>query len=278
MDRLDDQVVMITGGARGQGRTHAVAAARLGASVVLLDRCEDVAVLGYPLGTAEDLAETARLVEEAGGAVLALPCDVTSSEATEAAVATAVERFGRIDVLVANAGVTGGGSIQNVDRAMWDEVIGTNLTGVMTSMRAVSPHMIERGYGRIVAISSMMGRTATPGLLPYIASKWGVIALVKSAAQDLAAFGITVNAIAPGNVSTPMVHNARLYGLLRPDLAEPGWDDVAPALARGHVQPDALIEPEEITAAVLFLVGEGARHITGAVLDVSAGASARQLG
>lgn len=278
MQRLDDQVVMITGGARGQGRCHAVAAAERGASVFLLDRCADVAPVGYPLATPADLAETERLVREAGGEVLALLCDVADTDATEAAVAQAIERFGRVDVLVANAGVTGGGSIQNVERAVWDEVVGTNLTGVMTSMRAVSPHMIKQGYGRIVAISSMMGRSASPGSLPYVASKWGVIAVVKCAAQDLAAFGITVNAIAPGNISTPMVHNDALYGLLRPDLAAPTWADVAPVLARLHVQPDPLIEPEEITSALMFLIGEDARHITGAVLDVSAGASARQVG
>jgi SDR family mycofactocin-dependent oxidoreductase len=272
---LDGQVVVVTGGARGQGRTHAVAAAREGARVALLDRCADNPLVRYPLATEEDLRTTEKLVTEAGGEALGLVCDVSDPAAVDAAIATVLERFGRIDVLLANAGVSNGGSIQDLDQAVWDDTIATNLTGVMASMRAVAPTMIAQGSGRIVATTSMMGRTSAPGLIPYVASKWAVIGLVKSAAQDLAPFGITVNAVAPGNVSTPMVHNDTLYRGLRPDLAEPTWDDVAPILQRLHVQPVALIEPEEISDAVLFLVGPGARHITGAVLDVSAGANAR---
>ena len=142
-------------------------------------------------------------------------------------------------------------------------------------MRAVAPHMIERGYGRIVATSSNQGRMAVPGSAPYVASKWGVIGLVKAAALDLAPFGITVNAVAPGNTSTPMVHNEPLYRALRPDLPDVTWDDVAPVLQQYHVQPVALLDPAEITAAVLFLIGPHTPHITGSVIDVSAGSAAR---
>lgn len=278
MGTLDEQVVVITGGARGQGRAHAVAAARRGARVALLDRCADSPQVRYPMATEADLRETEKLVTEAGAQALGLVCDVGDSAAVDAAIAEVVRTFGRIDVLLANAGVSTVGSIQDLDRAVWDETVSSNLTGVMVSMRAVAPHMIERGYGRIVATTSMMGRTAGPGMSSYCASKWGVIGLVKSAAQDLAQFGITVNAVAPGNISTPMVHNESLYRGLRPDLADPQWDDVAPILQRLHVQPIAVLPPEEITSAVMFLIGPEARYITGAVLDVSAGASARQLG
>jgi NAD(P)-dependent dehydrogenase (short-subunit alcohol dehydrogenase family) len=142
-------------------------------------------------------------------------------------------------------------------------------------MRAAAPVMIAQRYGRIVAISSMMGRGTTGGMGSYTASKWGVIGLVKSAAQDLAGFGITVNAIAPGTVDTPMVRNEALIRKVRPDLDAPTMEDAAKFLGMLHVQPDALIDPEEISAAVLFLLGPGAVHMTGAVLDVSAGASAR---
>jgi NAD(P)-dependent dehydrogenase (short-subunit alcohol dehydrogenase family) len=135
--------------------------------------------------------------------------------------------------------------------------------------------MIARGYGRIVATTSNQGRMAVAGSVPYVASKWGVIGLVKAAALDLAPFGVTVNAVAPGNTSTPMVHNEPLYRALRPDLAEVTWDDVAPVLLQHHVQPVALLDPAEITAAVLFLIGPDTPHITGSVIDVSAGSAAR---
>ena len=135
--------------------------------------------------------------------------------------------------------------------------------------------MIGQRSGRIIGISSMMGRTSQPAIPAYTASKWGVIGLCKSAACELASFGVTVNVIAPGNVSTPMIHNEELYRLMRSDLEHATKDDVAPVMVGLHVQPVPWLEPEEITAAVVYLVSEGARHITGSVIDVDAGASAR---
>ena len=183
--------------------------------------------------------------------------------------------LGSVDILVANAGVSTMGSICTMDAAEWSEIIDTNLTGVFNAMRAVAPHMRRQRWGRIIAISSMMGRTAQPGIPAYAASKWGVIGLCKSVALELAGFGVTVNAIAPGNVSTPMIHNDILYRLIRPDLDHPTADDVAPAMAVLHGQPVPWLEPEEISAAVVYLASESARHITGSVIDVDAGASAR---
>lgn len=273
--RLHDQVVLITGGARGQGRSHAQAVAREGAHVVLFDRCADADGIPYGLATEGDLAHTAELVRAQGREALTLVGDAADPADVGKAVAAAMERFDRIDVLLANAGVHGGGSIQDAARAVWDEVVATNLTGVFESMRAVAPHMIDRGYGRIVATASMLSRSAVPGAVPYVASKWGVVGLVKAAALDLAPFGITVNAVAPGNIATPMVHNAALYRALRPDLKEPTWDDVAPALQKYHAQPVAVLEPAEITAAVMFLIGPDTPHITGSVIDVNAGSAAR---
>lgn len=273
--RLEGQAALVTGAARGQGRSHAVALAREGADVVLVDRCSDTPQVGYPLATAADLAETEALVRKEGREAVPVRGDVRDPAVLDDAVTAALERFGRLDVALANAGVYGGGSIQDADRAVWDEVLAANLTGVFQTLRAVAPAMIERDYGRIVATASNMGRSAIPGAVPYVASKWGVIGLVKAAALDLAPFGITVNAVAPGNTSTPMVHNSALYRALRPDLADPVWADVAPVLQQHHVQPVALLEPSEITAAVLFLVGPDTPHITGSVIDVSAGSAAR---
>jgi SDR family mycofactocin-dependent oxidoreductase len=269
------RVAVITGGARGQGRSHAVALARLGADIALGDLCHDLDTVGYPLATADDLAETARLVEKEGRRCMASVVDVRELESLLGFVDDVRAALGTVDILVANAGVSTMGSICTMGAAEWDEIIDTNLGGVFNAMRAVAPHMRRQRWGRIIAISSMMGRTAQPGIPAYAASKWGVIGLCKSVALELAGFGVTVNAIAPGNVSTPMIHNDVLYRLARPDLDHPTADDVAPAMADLHGQPVPWLEPEEISAAVVYLASESARHITGTVLSVDAGAAAR---
>lgn len=275
MGDLEGRVALVTGAARGQGRSHAVALARAGADVVLVDRCQDLSSVTYPLATEEDLETTEALVKEQGRAALAARCDVRDPGELGQIVRRAVETFGHIDILLANAGVSGGSRVQDVTDEEWEQFVGTNLTGVFNSIRAVAPRMIEQRYGRIVATSSMMGRMASPNLAAYVATKWGVIGLVKAAALDLAAFGITVNAVAPGNIDTPMVQNEGLYRTVRPDLEHPTAEDVAPYLQMLHAQPVPWLAPQEVTEAVMFLVGPGSTHITGAVLDVSAGASAR---
>jgi SDR family mycofactocin-dependent oxidoreductase len=272
---LAGRVAVITGGARGQGRSHARALARLGADVALCDLAHDLASVGYPLATPDDLAETVALVEAEGRRCVPVVADVRDLGAMVDFVDLAHAELGSVDILVANAGISTMGSICTMDATAWSETIDTNLGGVFNAMRAAAPHMRRNRWGRIIAISSMMGRTASPGIPAYVASKWGVIGLCKSVAYELASFGVTVNAIAPGNVSTPMIHNDALYGLMRPDLDHPTREDVAPGMADLHVQPVPWLEPEEITAAVVFLASEEARHITGSVIDVDAGASAR---
>jgi len=269
------RVAVITGGARGQGRSHALEFARLGADIAICDLCHDLDSVGYPLGTRDDLSETVRLVEEQGRRCVSSVTDVRDLDATVGFVEEARTELGSVDILVANAGISTLGSICTMGAAEWSETIDTNLTGVFNAMRAVAPHMRRQRWGRIVGVSSMMGRSSNPGIPAYVASKWGVIGLVKSVAFELAAFGVTVNAVAPGNVSTPMIHNDTLYGLMRPDLEHPTREDVEPGMTALHVQPVPWLEPEEITAAVVFLASEGARHITGSVIDVDAGASAR---
>jgi NAD(P)-dependent dehydrogenase (short-subunit alcohol dehydrogenase family) len=258
------------------GRTHAVALARAGADVVLFDACPGPAGLtgvGYPLPTTDDLEETARLVKDEGRTAVTFVGDVRDRAALDAAVAETVQRFGRLDILLANAGVSAMTAILGTPPEAWDEVLSINLTGVYNSIRAVAPQMVKARWGRIVATSSMMGRSAQPAQAAYVASKWGVVGLVKSAAQDLAAHGITVNAVAPGNINTPMVHNDFLFSMVRPDLEHPTAEDAAAFLQGLHVQPIPWLEPEEVTAAVMFLLS--AEHMTGSVIDVNAGASAR---
>ncbi|HVB94826.1 MAG TPA: mycofactocin-coupled SDR family oxidoreductase [Acidimicrobiales bacterium] len=272
---LQGRVAVITGGARGQGRSHALELARLGADVAVCDLCEDIATIGYPLSTRDDLAETAKLVDAAGQRCVSDVVDVRDLDAVIAFVDEVQASLGSVDIMVANAGVTAIGSVCDMTAAQWGDVIDINLTGVFNAIRAAAPHMRKQRSGRIIGVSSMMGRSSQPAIPAYSASKWGVIGLCKSAAYELAGFGVTVNVIAPGNVSTPMIHNQQLYGLMRPDLEHATADEVAPVMAELHTQPVPWLEPEEITAAVVYLVSDGARHITGSVLDVNAGASAR---
>lgn len=278
MERFDGKVALITGAARGQGRSHAIAFAERGADVVLCDRCEDRDVVRYPLATQEDLDETVRLVQATGRKAISATFDTSDRQAMNSLVERAESELGRIDIAVANAGVSVAAPVQSMSEAQWAETIGSNLTGVFNTVGAVAPGMISRGYGRIITISSMLGRAGNTNMAAYAASKWGVIGLSKSAALDLAPHGVTVNTIAPGNISTPMIHNDSLYAMMRPDLDKPTADDVAPIFQSLHAQPVPWLDAEEITRVVLFFAAEASAHISGTVLPVDAGNAARVTG
>jgi SDR family mycofactocin-dependent oxidoreductase len=268
---LEGRVALVTGAARGMGRSHALALARAGADVVVVDACAPMPSAAYPMAGEEDLAETADLVRATGRTVSTHVADVRDFGALERIVAD----LDRLDIAVANAGVSRMGTIDAEDPVLFQEVVDVNLVGTFHTFRAAAPRMVAARWGRLVAVSSMMGRAANPTLSAYCSSKWGVIGLVKAAAYDLGAHGVTVNAVAPGNIATPMVLNDHMYRTMRPDLDEPGPDDMAPVMAGLHAQPVPWLEPEEVTRAVMYLVDPAAEHITGTVMDVSAGASVR---
>jgi SDR family mycofactocin-dependent oxidoreductase len=271
---LDGRVAIITGGARGQGRSHALALAALGAGVVVCDAPAPMTSVPYPLGTAEDLAETVTLVQKAGGTAIAVQADVRDAADVARAVDTAISEFGQVDILVANAGIATSGKLWDLSDEAWRETIDTNLTGVFHTLRAVVPHMRERRYGRIVVTSSLGGRAGLPSISHYAASKWGVIGLAKSLALEVVTEGITVNVVCPTTVRTPMVLNETTYRLFAPDAGEITDEIVAERFRGHHPVHRPWLEPEDVTREVVHLVTEGG-NITGAVVEIGLGLSAR---
>ncbi len=271
---LSGQIAVVTGGARGQGRTHALALAELGAAVVVCDGPAPMSSVSYPLGTSNDLDRTVDAVAQAGGQALAVTADVRNRADVERVVAAAIERFGRIDILVANAGIATQGKLWELSDDAWREMIDTNLTGVFHSLRAVVPHMRERGYGRIVVISSVGGRVGLPNLSHYAAAKWGVIGLAKSLALEVVRENITVNVVCPTTVRTPMVLNEQTYRLFAPDEANPSDEVIGQRFAAHHPIPRPWLQPEDVTREVVHLVTEPG-NITGAVVEIGLGISAQ---
>lgn len=265
MADLDGRVALVTGGARGQGRAHAVALAQAGASVVICDVPGPMKTPGYPLATGADMDETVRLVEEAGGRCLAVGTDVRDPAQVEAAVDAAVEAFGGLHIAVVNAGIVTTGPVESVTDEQWDELVATNLTGAFNTVRAVLAPMRAAGWGRVVVTSSMGGRMGIQGLAAYNATKWGVIGLAKSVALEVAKEGITVNVVCPTTVQTPMV---------QPDPSAEPSDELVRQMMRHNPIPQPWIQPEHVTRAVMYLVSDPG-VVTGAVMEVSLGSSAR---
>ncbi|RVW07618.1 NAD(P)-dependent oxidoreductase [Prescottella agglutinans] len=270
MRSFEGQVVVVTGAGKGQGRSHALSFAQQGASLVLCDLGRQIPCAS-PMSTPEQLAETARMVGSIGAQCTTMLADTRSSADMDKLVGAAVERFGKVDVFVANAGLASFGPLRDMPYDVWRDVVDVNLTGVATSIRAVVPHMIERGCGRIIATSSSVAREGGPNNANYAASKWGVIGFVKSLAIELAPHNITVNAFSPMSVSTDMCHNQLTYRLFRPDLPEPTADDVRDVFAGLNPMGVPWLEVADASAAVLFLASDDARYVTGNAFDVAAG-------
>jgi SDR family mycofactocin-dependent oxidoreductase len=273
MGQLDGQVALVTGGARGQGRSHALALAEAGAAVVVSDVAAPVASVPYPLASQDDLNETVELISKSGGRASATVTDVRDSSAITELTDRIVAEHGRLDILVANAAICVLSPIEGVTDDIWHDTIETNLSGVFYSIRAAVPHMRRQRHGRIVAISSGAGRVGMQNLTHYVASKWAVIGLVKTVALETATDGITANVVCPTTVHTPMILNEHSYRTFRPDLADPTEDDVRERHAQSNPMHVPWLEPEDITRAVMYLITDRGRA-TGTVLEVDLGTSA----
>ncbi len=271
--RFEGQVVFISGVARGQGRNHAVRFAAEGAQIVGFDLCHDLEHAPYPLATEEDLAETVRLVEQAGGAMHAEVADVREWDAVRRVAKAGLERFGRIDVVLANAGTYAPMPVQFVAPDSWNETIDVNLTGVFHTVKAGIRSMVERNEGGAVIItSSTAGLKGFYGAPAYNAAKHGVVGLMRSLALELAPNQIRVNSVHPTSVGTPMILNDVFPKLVRMDLPDPGVDDAAEFLRTMQPMDVPWIDPDDVTNVVLFLASDEARYVTGSTLPVDAGA------
>ena len=266
--RVAGRVALVTGAARGQGRSHAVRLAAEGADIIAVDVCAPVEHVSYATATPEDLATTVRLVEEAGGRITTAMVDVRDAEALTAAVADGAAELGGLDIAVANAGVC---SIQRWDEVtpeLWETVLGINLTGVWNTCTAAIPHLLASGAGSMILVSSTAGLKGQPFLTPYVASKHGLVGIMRSLANELASKHIRVNSLHPTGVDTPMLNG--MTGLTERIAASP---DVGSLFLNSL--PVDLVRADDVSNAVLFLASDESRFVTGLTMTVDAGASAR---
>ena len=276
MSPLEGRVALVTGAARGQGRSHALALAHAGADVVLVDIAAQIESVDYPLATADDLAAAAEAVARLGVRSRAVPLDVRDHAGLADLVGRVEADWGSVDVLIANAGVCGFASMAELTHRKWTDMIDTNLTGVFNSVSAVLPGMRSRGFGRIVGVSSGAGRGGMRDLSHYSASKWGLIGFLKSVALEVGGDGVTANVVCPTSVATPMVFNEASLRRFRPDLPDPGVDDIRELFAGWSPLGTPWLEPEDVTRAVMYLV-EDPGLTTGTVVEVNLGTSANRI-
>lgn len=270
----ENEVVLITGGARGQGRSHAVAFAERGANIVICDLTEEIPSVPYGLGTLDDLEQTRKTVEATGARCLALTADVRKPAEMEEVVARAVASFGRIDIACANAGILSFGAVQDLPVQTWTDMIDVNLTGVFNTVRAVTPRMIDQQYGRIIATASMAGRGGFSNISHYVAAKWGVIGFIKSVAVEVARHGVTANVVAPTNVDSLMIQNEAIWALFAGPDRSPTREAAEEACSSMTALGIPWVQPCDVTRAVLFLADRDCSMITGEVIHVAAGANA----
>ena len=269
--RLAGRVALITGAARGQGRSHAVRIAEEGGDVIVLDVARDLGATNYGLATPEDLQTTVDQVQALGGRVSSAQVDVRDAAGMREAVAAGIHSLGRLDIVVANAAIAGNGTVTGISDEEWQNIIDINLTGVWNTVRATVDHL-SGPTGSIILINSIAGVKGLPLNSHYTAAKHGVIGLMRSWAAELGPSGIRVNAVLPTTVATPMLHNPATYRLFVPNEEEPTREQAVAVMRGMHVLPIGEVEPVDISNAVVFLASDEARYITGVALPVDGGA------
>ena len=264
---LAGRVAFVTGAARGQGRSHCVRLARAGADVVAIDACGPVAANnGYPASTPEDLAETTSLVESEGRKMLAAHIDVRDAAGQQRMVDEAITQFGRLDIVVANAGVLNWGRLWEISAQQWQDVLDTNLTGVWNTIKATVPAMIRAGNGgSIITISSAAGVKAVPGCGHYCASKFGVVGLTNSLAVELGGYGIRVNSVHPYGTDTPMGNDPSMWQLFA------DHQTYIHSFSPGALPTDSLADPNLVSDIVLWLASDASSLVTAAQIPADKG-------
>ncbi|QNG17476.1 mycofactocin-coupled SDR family oxidoreductase [Rhodococcus triatomae] len=264
---LSGKVAFVTGAAQSQGRSHAVRLAAEGADVIAVDICEQIDVVPYRMGDDAGLAETVRQVEAHGHAIHAARCDVRDRDALHKVVEDGIARFGRLDVVVANASVCSVQPLEDVTPEIWNTTLDVNLTGVWNTCAVAIPHLVSGGGGNIVITGSTGSVVGLPFYLPYVASKHALIGISRTLALELADRNIRVNTILPTGVDTPQGHSSVLPALLdsRPDLRSIFVNSL----------PVERIDAEDVTNAMMFLISDAARYVTGVAFPVDAGATIR---
>lgn len=281
--RLKGKVAIITGAARGIGRAAAIAFARERATVVGIDIAGPVSsTLEVMPASIEDLNETGRLVTEAGADWRQFQLDQRDAIALRKAAEDVRAAFGKIDILFANAGIQAFRSILDMSDADWQDQIDVNLTGTFNAIRAVGPHLVGNGGGRIIVTSSTQGRHGTKFGSAYSASKWGILGLMKSAALELGHYGITVNAVIPGLIDTPLTRHRQRYAQAVNDLSNQDPIQELESRAAGILAAKSPLEvpwidPNAIAPVVVFLASDEAAMVSGAAYDVTGGDSANNL-
>lgn len=276
--RLEGKVAFITGAARGQGRSHAVRLASEGADIIAVDACAPIGTAEYSMATQDDLAATVSAVEATGRRIDAHVVDVRDLPSLRAAVDASVRRFGRLDVVVANAGFASYAPADVLTEDQWDEMIAVNLSGVWRTVRASIAHVVDGGRGgSVILVSSAAGLRGIPNAAHYAAAKHGVVGLMKVLALEFGSHQIRVNTIHPTTVETPMTQNDATLELFLP--GKPRHEQTQEAYARIaqrlNVMPIPWIQPDVVSDLVAFLASEDARFITGTAIPVDAGMSVR---
>jgi len=274
MGQLDGKVAFITGAARGQGRSHAVRMAEEGADIVALDVLQSSELkLNYPLATRGDLDETVGLVEGLGRRIIVAEADTRDAEAVKSVAKEGFEAFGRIDIVLGNAGILVGlTSILDLTPEVWAQTVGVNLTGHFHAIHAAAPYIIEGGRGgAIVLTASAAAMIGFPNTADYTAAKTGVVGLMRVAASELGQHNIRVNAICPTNVATDLILNEPTYRAFLPDAENPTIEDVKVPMTEMHKLPVPWLEPRDVSNYIAWVVSDEGRYVTGSVLQVDAG-------